>query len=65
MKVKELLSVLDKNYTINLYGKSNRPVYKGFVKPLCYNLYGERTVKRLELDECEVSFDIYMYSIDS
>lgn len=65
MKVCELLNVLSKDYNINLYGKDERLLYKGSVNPLCYSLYGERNVKRLELDECEVSFDIYMYPIDN
>lgn len=65
MKVCELLNVLSKDYNISLYGKDERLLYKGSVNPLCYSLYGERNVKRLELDECEVSFDIYMCPIDN
>lgn len=65
MKVCELLNFLNKEYNINLYGKDERLLYKGSVKPLCYSLYRERNVKRLELDKCEVSFDIYMCSIDN
>lgn len=65
MKVCELLDALNKEYNINLYGKDEHLVYKGSVNPLCYSLYGERNVKRLELDECEVSFDIYMCPIDN
>ncbi len=66
MKVCELFNVFDKEkYTVNLYGRNECLLYKGFVKPLCYDLYGEREIKRLEFDECEVSFDIYMFSIDS
>lgn len=65
MEVCELLDVLNKEYNINLYGKDEHLLYKGSVKPLCYNLFGERNVKCIEFDECRVSFDIYMYPIDN
>lgn len=65
MKVYELLNILSKEYNINLHGKDERLLYKGSVKPLCYSLYGKRNVQRLEIDECEVSFDIYMCPIDN